>query len=128
MPAINVTAGGLTNFTRPLVDNLLSGSAEIITEGGYTVGATAIAALRTVGVVTATGLLVPHNPAAADGSQNLIGAMVYAGAANSTGNSVYVAGQFNHDALTWDATLTTLALRRAQCRRTAFFVGSISAT
>lgn len=127
MGAANVTAGGLTNYTLPTIDNLLCGDAQVQTASGYVAGA-AIAERRTVGVVTSTGALVPHDPTAVDGSQVCVGAAVHAATNGQSGVSIYVAGQFNHDALTWHASLDTLVKRRAAVSGTAFFVGSITAT
>lgn len=92
--------------------HLFSGDADIHTDGGV---AGANFAIYTVLAVTAAGLLVPHAPAATDGTEV---AMFVALEAGVSGQKVpyYTAGQFNPDALVWDASLTTFEQRQAAFR------------
>lgn len=68
--------------------------------------------IYTVLAFTAEGLLTPHDPAATDGTQV---AAVIAAQAGTAGNPCpyYTAGQFNPEALVWNAALTTVAQRKA---------------
>lgn len=108
---------------------LLAGDSEIITEEGI-VDTGNLAKYTVVGRVTATGKLVAHAPAASDGSEKAIGILTQAANATSADVKVaiYTGGFFNHEALVWDASLTTLAARQAAFRATtghSIRIGSI---
>ena len=64
--------------------------------------------------LNAAGAIVPHAPAAGDTTAVAVGVSCYAAvAADNDAVSIYEGAFFNHEALVWDATLTTLAQRRA---------------
>lgn len=91
---------------------LFAGEAPITTEPGTT--AVALAEYQVVGRLTSNGNYVPHTPGASDGSQNVAGIAVYAvNGTTQTKVEIYTGGFFNHEALVWHATLTTLAQRKA---------------
>lgn len=99
--------------------HLFAGDSEIITEEAV-LGAGDLAKYTVVGRVAATGKLAVHDPAAVDGTEDAIGILTQA--ADASGGDVdvaiYTGGFFNHEALVWDATLNTLALRQAEFRAT----------
>ena len=113
-------------------ENLFAGEAEVVTDDSYVVasGQGVVAKYTVVGKITASGKLAKHNPGASDGSQVAIGITTQAVDATSADQkvAVYVGGFFNHTALTWHATLTTEAARKAVFERTPVRIGSIAFT
>lgn len=91
---------------------LFSGDADVHTDGGV---AGENFAIYTVLAFNATGQLVKHAPAATDSTGKAMAIALEAGVA---GQKVpyYTAGQFNPDALVWDASLTTFEQRQAAFR------------
>lgn len=98
---------------------LMAGDSEIVTEEAI-LDTGNLAKYTVVGRVTATGKVVAHAPAANDGSEKAIGILTQAANATSADQKVaiYTAGFFNHSALVWDASLTTLAARQKAFRDT----------
>ena len=107
------TAAGRTvgTFTP---EQLFAGEAPVITENG-TAGGT-YAAHQVLGR-NAAGNLVAHDPTAGGGSASeakAIGIALFAGnASTQTKAASYTGGFFNHEAVVWHASLTTLAQRKA---------------
>lgn len=100
--------------------DLFAGSSEVTTEPVVFSSGADIARYAVVGRITATGECVLCNPAANDGSENPIGIAVEpadSAAADANGN-IYVAGDFNIDALVWHAGFTTDAQKKAAFDRT----------
>lgn len=114
------TAGAETES--PYVpDDLLAGSADIVTNGNETLLTGQNLAARTVvGRVTASGKLIKSVQTATDGSEKPVGILVYAVDATSADKkcSIYTGGAFNPDALVWDATYNTDAKKWAAFDRT----------
>lgn len=96
-------------------ENLLAGSSDVITQSDTILQAGVIAKLTVMGRVTASGKLIKSVQTATDGSQTV--AAILCEAVNSTAADVvapvYVAGEFDLDALTWDATFDTKAKKLA---------------
>ena len=102
---------------------LFAGSADIVT-GNFPVGANL--AQYQVFAVNAAGKAVPHAPAAADGTEKAVGITLYAVTLSAGGNVAgYIGGDFNHEVLVWDASLDTLAKRKAAFLRTNIAVKSL---
>lgn len=82
---------------------------------------------QVVGVVKATGLVVAHNPAAADGSEKAVYIMPYA--VDATGGAVacsaYNKGGYNADLLVWHANVNTLEKRQGAFAGTGISVGKL---
>lgn len=108
---------------------LFAGDSPVNTDDGYVVasGQGAVPKYSVVAVLTATGKLVKHNPAGADGSQNAIGITTQAVDASAADQKVaiYTAGTFNAAALTWNVATDTMAERKAAFARTAIQIGTI---
>lgn len=108
---------------------LFAGDSDVVTDDGYVVasGQGVVPKYSVVAILTASGKLVKHNPAGNDGSQFAIGITTQAANATSADAKVaiYKAGYFNHAALTWNASTTTLALRKAVFERTSVNIGSV---
>lgn len=116
MPAFTPAGNDSMSFPQPV--NLFAGSAPITTnraQGGVNVN---LPAYRVIALVN--DLIVAHNPAASDGSQIAAGILVTplntnAGAGGTAGAwaPYYTGGDFNHEALVWDAATDTFAERRS---------------
>ena len=123
----DLAAGAIEGTFSPT--QLLAGDAEVNTDDGYVVanGQGVVPKYSVVAVLTASGKLVKHNPAGADGSQNAIGITTQAvnAAAADQHVAIYVGGVFNHEALTWAAATDTLAKRKAVFARTPIQIGSV---
>lgn len=106
---------------------LFAGDKAPITTDYPAAAATVLEKNRVVGVVTATGLIVPHDPAAVDGSQVAVGIVCQPKAAGSAQKqvSIYVEGAFNHAALVWNAATDTVAERKAAFARTGILIEEI---
>ena len=107
-------------FPKPV--QLFAGEAPVTTnraEGGTSVKLAAYTVIAIVG-----DKIVAHNPAATDGSEVAAGILctpLDTTAATGVPGSwapYYTGGDFNHAALVWDSTLTTLAARRAEFAQT----------
>ena len=114
------TVGGYTPF------QLFAGQKEIVTAHDPVAPNTAIQQFQVIAKNPA-GQLVPHNPAAADSANKAIGVAAQPLAANAQPVSLpyYVSAFFNHEALVWDATLDTLAERKAAFVGTEIQVGTL---
>lgn len=108
---------------------LFAGDVDVISDDGRVVasGQGVLPKYSVVAVLTSTGKLVKHAPAAADGSQVAVG--ITTQAVNTTSGdqkvAIYVAGYFNVAALTWAAATSTLALQKAAFARTSINVGAV---
>lgn len=89
---------------------LFAGEYPTSTEPG-----TAGAALLEYQVVALlNGAYVPHDPTAVDSKKDAAGIALFAvNGTTQTKVEVYTGGFFNHEALVWHASLTTLAQRKA---------------
>lgn len=117
-------AHGVTTTDVPAVFELFAGDRPVTTDQAST-GATALAALAVIGRITATGKIVPHNPAAVDGSQNAMGITAQAIPANTRG-PIYTGGSFNHAVLVWNAATDTLDERKAAFDGTPIQIGDLA--
>lgn len=92
---------------------LFAGEKEIVTNHGPVAPNLVMKQFEVV-AMNATGQLIKLDPAAADSAAVAVGVM--AQAITTTAAAVpapyYVSGFFNHEALVWPATLTTLAMRK----------------
>lgn len=107
---------------------LFAGDAKIITEEETVASGQGVVAKYTVvGRLTASGKLAKHTPGASDGSEVAVGILTQA--VNATAADVrvamYTGGFFNHEALTWHASLTTLAARKVVFERTPIKIGAV---
>lgn len=105
-------AGSRTVGTYAGPVQLFAGEAPIITDQG--VAAAPIAEYQVI-ALNSSGLYVPHDPTAT-GQPQATAAGVALFAAHQTTQprvSLYSGGYFNHEALGWHASLTTLAQRKA---------------
>lgn len=109
-------ATGVTTVDTYAPTQLIVGSSDVITKP-YTVTLTGAAMVvgTVLGQVTASGKLVRHETTASDGSQNAVAilAVPLAAATGDVTAPVYVAGEFNYEALTYDADVTTAAAKLA---------------
>lgn len=116
----NGTLGGYTPF------QLYAGEKEIVTAHDPVAANQDLKQFQGV-AKNADGELVAHAPAASDSTANLVGFM--AQPVKTTGATVsgpyYVSAFFNHEALVWDATLDTLAKRKAAVVGTEIQVGTL---
>jgi len=104
--------------------DLFAGEKEIVTETPTGTCAVAVSKYQVI-ALNASGNFAPHDPDATDTVlQKAIGIALDAAA---VGEKVpyYVSGYFNHEALTWDAAITTLAARRAVFTGTEIKIGSV---
>lgn len=111
-----VLASGTTPLDTYTPTQLIVGSSDVITKP-YTItqAGTALAVGTVLGQITASGKLVRHETTASDGSQTAV-AILAVPLASATGDitaPVYVAGEFNYAALTYDADVTTAAAKLA---------------
>lgn len=102
-------------ITRSSIDptQVSYGSSRPVTLAG---GQGVLPTFTVLGLVTATGLWVAHNPAASDGSEVAAGVLAYevnTGSAEVVA-SVFTRGDFTLQALTFHASLTTDAAKLAQ--------------
>ncbi len=116
-------AHGVSTTDVPPTFQLFAGDRPVTTDQAST-GATALAALVVIGRITATGKIVPHAPAAVDGSQNAMGITAQAIPANTTG-PIYTGGSFNMDVLVWNAATDTVDERKAAFDGTAIQIGKL---
>jgi phosphate-selective porin len=99
--------------------HIYAGISDVVTAPAIVVAGT-YTYLQVLGRITASGKLKAHDPAASDGSQVAVALCaipaVYAADANP---EVIVSGQFNIEAVTFNASVTTDAAKLA-----AFAIGS----
>lgn len=122
----DLAAGGVANSFDPV--QLFAGDSPVNTDDGYVVasGQGVVPKYSVVAVLTSSGKLVKHAPAASDGSQNAIGITTQRVDATSADQKVaiYTAGTFNHNALVWNAASDTVAERKAAFARTPIQIGA----
>lgn len=111
-----VLASGSTPLDTYTPTQLVVGSSDIITMP-YTVTQTGTAMVvgTVLGQITASGKLVMHETSASDGSQTAVAilAVPLTAATGDVTAPVYVAGEFNYAALTYDSGVTTTAAKQA---------------
>lgn len=90
-------------------------SPDVSTLGAKLVSGQNLAQYAVLGRITASGKVKQWDPAAVDGSQNAIGILLYATDASGGDKActMYVAGCFNIDALSWIGGATTVQKVRA---------------
>ena len=88
---------------------VFSGDADLHSDGGI---CAVDFPIYSVLAFTDAGLLTPHVPGAADSTAVAVAIAAQAGKAGNT-CPYYTSGQFNPEALVWDASLTTVAQRKA---------------
>ena len=107
-------AGIVNESFTPSIDMI--GDADVITQTATIAsGAGVVVYLQVLGLVTASGKLVKHNPAGADGSQNATALAAY-GVDATSGDvvcQVITAGEFAVQSLTFNAATNTDALKLA---------------
>lgn len=106
--------------------HLFAGEADIVTEEFTVASGTGVCAKGTV-MALLSGKLVKHDPTALTSAATAITILTQPVDATSADVKVagYTAGFFNHDALVWHASLTTLAARQAVFSRTPIHIGSV---
>lgn len=117
----NGTHGGYTPF------HLFAGEKEIVTNQFGVPASTAFAQFE-VAALTAAGVLAKFNPAASDGTQIARVVIAQPIASSATPPALapaYVSAFFNHEALVWPDTVTTLAARKAAMVNTEIEVGAL---
>lgn len=96
-------------------EQVIVGASDVITRPEIFKSGADVVALAVCGRITASGKLIKSVQTASDGSQVPCGialADVASAGADKTGPA-YIAGEFNIDALVWDASWTTDALKLA---------------
>lgn len=87
---------------------LRAGDGDFNTQPAIVLADSVLQQYQVVARITATGKVVPFDPAAATGAEKAIGVTAYA--VDATGADVeaaiYVSGYFNTDALVWPAGIT----------------------
>lgn len=96
-------------------DNLIAGSAPIVTNDGTLITGQNLARGAVVGRITASGKLTLCNPGAADGSEVAMGIMVHAIDATAADKACqfYQGGEFHASEMVWHAGFVTDAAKRA---------------
>lgn len=118
---------GAINVPQPV--NLFAGSKPVSTNRAPLADENQFEQYQVIAILD--GAIVPHNPAAADASAEAVGILCNSAdtttATGTTGQSAayYNGGDFNHEALVWDASLTTLAQRAAEFLRTDIAISTI---
>jgi hypothetical protein len=110
MPYPNTASRSVESFAP---GHVYAGISDVLTAPATLVAGT-YTYLQVLGRVTATGKLTAHNPGAADGSQNAVALCAFPAvyAADAT-PEVIVSGEFNIEALTFHASVTTNAAKLA---------------
>lgn len=96
-------------------EQVIVGASDVITRPETFKSGANVTALTVCGRITATGKLIKSVQTAVDGSQ-VACAICIADVASAAADKVgpaYITGEFNIDALVWDATWTTDALKLA---------------
>ena len=106
-----------------LPEQVIIGASDVITRSETFKSGAAVVALAVCGRITATGKLIKSVQTASDGSQVPCAICIedVASAAADKVGPAYVAGEFNIDALVWDASWTTDALKLAYTGNGLFF-------
>lgn len=117
MNDVDDLAGGNLSYGSYTPFQLFAGDDDAVTQSFEVAANTAITKYQVL-AVDANGRLVPHAPAASDTTAKALYVACQGMASNASVVKlpVYVEGYFNHEALVWDASLTTLAERQAAFR------------
>jgi len=117
MNDIDDLAGGNLSYGSYIPFQLFAGDDDPVTQSFAVAPNTAIAKYQVL-AVNGSNQLVPHAPAAGDSTAKAlyVACQPLASNASAVMLPVYVEGFFNHEALVWDASLTTLAQRQAAFR------------
>jgi hypothetical protein len=112
--ATSFAASGKTDeaFTQ---EQVIIGVSDVITRPETYKSGADVVALTVLGRITASGKLIKSVNTASDGSQTPV-AIAVADVASASADKVgpaYIAGEFNVDALVWDATYSTDVLKLA---------------
>lgn len=96
-------------------DRLIAGSADLITETAVIAAGANLERGTLLGVVTATGKFVQSAAAASDGSQTPVAILVdFAPAASADASAgIYVAGEFNENAVLYGAGHSAASVKAA---------------
>lgn len=96
-------------------EQVIIGASDVITRPETFKSGADVTALTACGRITASGKLIKSVQSASDGSQVVCAICVenVASAAADKVGPAFIAGEFNIDALTWDASWTTDALKLA---------------
>lgn len=113
MPQSFLATGKIDETYTP--EQVVIGGSDVITKPFTIASGQNLPALSVVGRVTASGKLVLSDSGAADGSQTPVGIVVDAVDASAGDKSapVYIAGEFNVDALNFHSSYSTAALKLA---------------
>ncbi|MCU7839766.1 MAG: head decoration protein [Candidatus Thiodiazotropha sp. (ex Troendleina suluensis)] len=105
-------------------DNLIAGSAPIVTNDGVLASGQTLVRGAVVGRVTASGELVQCNPGAADGSEVPVGILVHPIDASAAAKNCqfYVGGEFHMNEMTWHAGFASDVAKRAAFDGTAIVI------
>lgn len=109
-------------------DQLVAGNQKIVSDS-VTLGAGILQRGAVLGQITATGNYISCVKNAADGSQ--VPVAVLADAADASGGAVvagvYLTGEFNSNAMSWDASWTVATLKPAMRAQGIFLKAAVSA-
>lgn len=121
-------AGGQTLLGSTAPEELLAGEAKLVTDWApVTTGEGVTFSKFEVFALNSAGSVVKYNPAASDTTATPVGILAQPIAAETTTKVPYfVGGFFNHAALVWPASLTTLAARKEVFLRTPIEIGELS--
>lgn len=112
--ATSFAASGKTDETYT-PEQVVIGASDVITRPETFKSGADVAALTVLGRITASGKLIKSVNTASDGSEIPVAIAVenVASAGADKVGPAYIAGEFNVDALVWDATYSTDALKLA---------------
>lgn len=121
-------ASGQTSLGSWTPEELFAGDADVVTDFApiTTDGSTSFAKFEVI-ALDSSGNIAKYNPAGSAPVNVPRGILAQPIAISQTTKAPYFsAGYFNHAALTWPGTLTTLAARKAVFLGTPVFIGELS--
>lgn len=121
-------ASGQTSLGSWEPEQLFAGEAPIVTDWANvtTDGSTSFAKFEVI-ALDASGNIIKHNPAGAAPATVAAGVLAQPIAVSQTTKVPYFSsGFFNHAALVWHASLTTLAARKLAFKLTPVQIGELS--
>lgn len=121
-------ASGQTSLGSWTPENLLAGDQELVTDWApvTTDGSTSYVKFEVI-ALDSSGNIAKYNPAGASPLNKPVGVLAQPIAISQTTKAPYFnSGFFNHQALTWPGSLTTLAARKAVFINTPIMIGELS--
>lgn len=128
MPPTQDLAGGRTLLGTSDLEQLLAGEAKLVTDWANvtTDGTTSYGKFEVIALAS-DGTIAKYNPAGSAPLNSPVGILAQPIAINQTTKVPYYSGGFfNHQALIWPGTLTTLVARKAVFLRTPIEIGELS--